>query len=172
MLYQVNDTIKKSSRLLVLRNPMSVDIHVYRKRFTRDENDNPDDDLTLGGMMLLGEQDEADFELEFVGEAKMMFLGRIQGSEYAVNNLDYGENDAVCYIEPLNDGEFTVKKQDIIYWLLPNMSKAFQVSSLISPSQMPMSRLAVYHIQPVEDGLYILNDEEIQEFSEIGVNHE
>lgn len=150
MLLQVPDAIRRSSRLMVLRNPMSVDVLVYRKQILRDEDADADNQSTLGGMMMLANEDEADYTLEPIGGGKMQFLGRIAGSEYAVNGLDYGENDAVCYIEPEIENAFTVKKEDRVFWVMDGIIKAFQVLNVISPIQMPESRLAVYHIQPLE----------------------
>lgn len=130
---------------------MGIDVLVYRKHILRREFGGKDySQSLLGGMMMLAKEDEADYELVKIGQAKLLFLGRIAGSEWAADNLDYGENDAACYIEPLVEGGFTVEKEDRLFWLMPDMVKAFQVVSVVSPVQMPESRLSVYHVQPLE----------------------
>lgn len=150
MLNQVNDAIRKSARLLVLRHPMAVKVLVSRKVFLRDADPPSGSPQLLGGAAVLGGEDEADYELEIVGEAVMLFLGRIAGSEFAVNGLDYGENEVTAYIEPLQDGAFDVRKNDRVAWILPGFVKPYEVSGVFSPSQMPASRLTVFRLQPLE----------------------
>ena len=117
MLTQIPHAINKSSRLLTLRHPNAIDVWVYRKIFTRQ---NPE---TLGGALVLSNEDEDEYELIKIGEGKMLFLGRISGSDFAVNTLDYGENDVVAYIVPLNENEFEPKNDDRIM-VLPNITKS------------------------------------------------
>ncbi|UBQ53886.1 hypothetical protein JF634_12165 [Simonsiella muelleri] len=144
MLTQIPHAINKSSRLLTLRHPNAVDVWVYRKIFTRQ---NPE---TLGGALVLSNEDEDEYELIKIGEGKMLFLGRISGSDFAVNTLDYGENDVVAYIVPLNENEFEPKNDDRIIWIGHGFAKHYQIHDTASSIQMPMARMTVFHLQPLE----------------------
>lgn len=150
MLTQVPSAINRAARAMTLRHPNAVDVLVYRKTYTHDEDSNPDNPRTIGGMMTLGDEDLAEYELTQIGEGKMLFLGRILGSDFAVNILDYGENDVTAYIEPLADNAFTVKNEDRIVWIGAGFAKHYQVLGTVSPIQMPMARVAAYHLQPLE----------------------
>lgn len=151
MLNQVNHAIIQSARKLVLRHPMSVDVLVSRKRFTRDAP--AEQPPLLGGAYVLGGEDEADYELETVGAAKMLFLPRVAGSEFAVNGLDYGEPEIAAYVEPVEAGAFDVRKNDRVAWILPGFVKPYEISGVYSPSQMPESRLTVFRLQPLEQSV-------------------
>lgn len=150
MLNQVNESIRNSSRLLTLRHPNAVDVAVYRKVFTRNDGDNDDSVRTLGGALFLANEDEADYEVELLGAGKMLFLGRVGGSDFAVDGLNYGDDEISAYIEPVIPNEFQVKKEDRVFWIMPNFTKEYQVKGVGSPSQFPSSRLAVYRLQPIE----------------------
>lgn len=150
MLTQVPSAINRAARAMTLRHPNAVDVLVYRKTHTHDEDNNPDNPRTIGGMMTLGDEDLAEYELTQIGEGKMLFLGRILGSDFAVNILDYGENDVTAYIEPLAENAFTVKNEDRIVWIGAGFAKHYQVLGTVSPIQMPMARVAAYHLQPLE----------------------
>lgn len=67
MLTQIPHAINKSSRLLTLRHPNAVDVWVYRKIFTRQ---NPE---TLGGALVLSNEDEDEYELSKLARVKCCF---------------------------------------------------------------------------------------------------
>ncbi len=150
MLEQVPSAINKAARIMTIRHPNAVDVLIYRKTFTYDEDDNHANHRTIGGMMSLADEDLAEYELSQIGAGKMLFLGRILGSDFAVNGLDFGENDVAAYIEPINENEFVVKNEDRIVWIMAGFAKHFQVLGTTSPIQMPMARVTVYHLQPLE----------------------
>lgn len=162
MFDNINKKIKQTSRTLTLKHPNSVDVLVYRKSFLRaDEDNDSENNRTLGGMMMLGNEDEADYIIEAVGTAKMLFLGRILGSEYAFNGLDYGEEEIIAHIEPINENEFTIKKDDRVFWVFPNFTKEYQVIGLSSPSQMPTVPLGSFRLQPLEQSHDLPQDEAV-----------
>lgn len=150
MLHQVPQAINRAARVMTLRHPNAVDVLLYRKTFTHDEDDTPDNPRTVGGMMTFGDEDLAEYEMRQVGAGKMLFLGRISGSDFAVNGLDFGENDVAAYIEPNDEDTFTVKNEDRVVWIGAGFAKHFQVLGTTSPIQMPLARVAVYHLQPLE----------------------
>ena len=145
MLNQVAHAIARSSRLLVLRQTNAFHILLFRKAFTRPEHQ------TVGGMMTLAAEDEADYEWQLVGKGKMLILGRMAGGDWAINNLDYGENEINAYIEPLEYNAFVAQREDRVVWVLPDLTKHFQINEQSSPLMMPQSRLAVYRLQPIEE---------------------
>lgn len=149
MLTNIPDAIKKSSRLMVLRHPNAVDVWVYRKTYLRDEDSDSANARTLGGFVSLADEDEFEYELNKIGEGKMLFLGRILGSEYALNGLDYADEDMAAYVESLDD-DFVLQKQDRVIWVMAGFAKAYQVASIQSPLQMPENPLKVVHLQPLE----------------------
>ena len=73
------------------------------------------------------------------------------GGDWAINNLDYGENEINAYIEPLEDNAFIAQREDRVVWVLPDLTKHFQINGQSSPLMMPQSRLAVYRLQPIEE---------------------
>jgi hypothetical protein len=145
MLNQIPEAIKKSSRLLTMRHPNSVDAKLFRKVLTRNHQEQ------LGGAMMLGAEDETDYDVIELGDAKMLFLGRIAGSQWAANGLDYvNDEDIAACIEPLDETAFKPQKNDRVFWIEAAFVKAFQIEQVISPLQMPSSHLAVYHLIPIE----------------------
>ena len=93
MLNQIPEAIKKSSRLLTMRHPNSVD----------------------------------------------------------AKRLDYvNDEDIAACIEPLDETAFKPQKNDRVFWIEAAFVKAFQIEQVISPLQMPSSRLAVYHLISIE----------------------
>ena len=150
MLNQVPNAVNRAARIMTLRHPNAVDVLVYRKIFTYNEDNNFTNPRTVGGMMTLADEDLAEYELLQVGSGKMLFLGRIAGSDFAANGLDFGENDVAAYIEPLEENAFFVKNEDRIVWIGAGFAKHYQVLGTTSPIQMPMARVAMYHLQPLE----------------------
>lgn len=150
MLTQINDAIKQSSRLMTLRHPNSVDVVLYRKVIKRDDEDGDDTMRSLGGALFLANEDEADYEIELLGAGKMLFLGRVEGSDFTDDGLDFTEAEIHAYIEPINVDEFIPQKEDRVFWILPNCYIEYQIKGVGSPSQFPQNRLAVYRLQPIE----------------------
>lgn len=145
MLTQVNQTTDKLSRLITMRHPNALDIVVYRPVLTREEPEK------IGGLGSLAQEDEADYELETLGAGKMLFLGKMAGTEWAFNGLDFDNlEDETAYIEPIIKDEFSIQKQDYVFWIMAGFVKQYQVVGISSPSQMPTSRLKVYKLQPIE----------------------
>lgn len=160
----VNDALKRTNRMLTLNHPNSVEVAVYRKFMMRDKEaitdddnhvDNDDDEiLTIGGAGLLSNRDEADFETELLGAGKMLFLDRMSMGEHSgLDGLGYSEGDVKVYIEPIIEDEFSPKKQDRVFWLLPDGAMEFEIKGVFSPTFMPDNRLSVYILQPLEMGL-------------------
>lgn len=151
MLNQVNDGIRRASRLMTIRHPNAVDVSVYRKTVVRDEDDDPDNPVTIGGAGVLSIRDEVDYTIELLGAGRMMFLGRLDGSSHsAFGILNWSGDEIHAYIEPLIEGEFEVKKYDRVYWHLIDNFIEYEVKDVLSPSQFPDSRLNVYVLQPLE----------------------
>lgn len=152
MLDQINQRIKQSSRLITLRHPNAVDVVVYRKVFDENKETNDDGIRTIGGALFLANEDDADYQIETLGAGKMLFLGKIEGSDFTDDGLNYNSQqpDVMAYIEPVIADEFIPKKDDRVFWILPNFTIEYQIIGVGSPSQFPNSRLPVYHLQPIE----------------------
>ncbi len=155
MLNQIAIAARRTSRILTLRHPNAVDVAIYRKVLTRDNEAKFAEKPTLGGAMVLSPEDEAEYEIELIGEGKMLFLGRIEGAEHTGDGLMYSDGDISAYIEPLVDNEFEIKKYDRVFWVLPSHTVEYQISKDASPINIP-PYTSIYKLQPIEhspDGL-------------------
>lgn len=123
MLNNVPIQMRRSSRIVTMNHPNSMDCTVWRKVILR-----PDDSGDMGGLPnvggagLLDAEDEADYDYEEVGDAKILFLTNFVGEGSNWNDADTGVNYAAppveamieCVLAPDHEDFFVVKKSDRI----------------------------------------------------------
>lgn len=91
MLNNVPKAVARASRLVTLRHPNAIDCTVMRKKLLRPESGESLGDVpNIGGLGVLDAEDEADYQYEPVGDAKILFSGvwDTQGSNW--NDGDTG----------------------------------------------------------------------------------
>lgn len=123
MLNNVPAQVRRSGRLVVLKHPNSMNCSVWKKVIQRD----PDTGMVgtvpnIGGAGVLDVEDEADYEYEIRGDAKILFGGIFDGSGSNWNDIDSGiignvtpvEAQIECVLDPSDPDFFIVDKQDRI----------------------------------------------------------
>lgn len=151
----VSNAVNKARRMMVLNHVWAQDIAVYRKVSKRkDEDNDPNNERTLGGAYEIGLDDEAEYEILLVGAGKLVLVNQNGGSEHAGEwqTFNTENGDIPALIEPIVEGEFEVKKHDRVYVILPNFAYGYQVSAVKSPSSLPQGRSTVFMLQPLEQG--------------------
>lgn len=123
MLNNVPTQMRRSGRLVTLKHPNSMDCTVWRKTVTRPADTGTMGGLpNVGGMGLLDGEDEADYDYEELGDAKIVFTGIYTGEGANWNDADTGLNypappqEALieCVLDPSDPNYFTVEKPDRI----------------------------------------------------------
>lgn len=125
MLYQIPQNTQKTMRAVVLKHPNSMDVAIYRKVVKRKDLD-PDSMLgglpTLGGMGVLDSEDEDDFDMMPIGDARMLPCEAFQPSSVVDRGDGVDGADGVwayAMIEPLaapDDPEhFELKTHDFVF---------------------------------------------------------
>lgn len=120
MLNNVPKAMARAGRQVTLRHPNAKDCTVWRKKLLR--TGAPGDDLggipNIGGLGVLDAEDEADFEFEVVGDAKIVFAGIAQPEGANWNDVDSGiipgQMPQEALIEFIDEANGHVKKPDII----------------------------------------------------------
>ena len=104
MLNAVPTAIARAGRAVTLRHPNAMDCTVWRKTLLR-AADGPGESLgsvpNIGGLGVLDGEDEAEYEYDPVGDAKIVFSGIWQGDGANWNDADTGLNYAQAPMEAL-----------------------------------------------------------------------
>lgn len=125
MLNNVPTQVSKAARQVTLRHPNSMDCTVFRKTLNRTESIVPEEFgglPTIGGLGVLDNEDEADYDYEELGEARVVFTGQYQASDMNMNSADEGLNyqnppvEALveCVLDPDDVNYFIPDKHDMI----------------------------------------------------------
>lgn len=152
MLTSVPISINTSNRQVVLRHPNSFDAVVSRKRLVRVENDpatglpsEMGDTPTMGGMGVLRSEDEADFEYDELGPAKVQFVGPGPFQQQDVIERDNGlEPEAQrpvlieCLAAPGSAEYFLADSGDLVMLqLAPGVVIGYEVASVGGTVNIP-----------------------------------
>lgn len=171
MLIAVPSAINAASRQVTLRHPNAFDCVVSRKRVTRvetDANGDPSEmggDPTLGGMGVLRTEDEAEFEYEELGDAKLLFA-----SPFAQQDMIEHDNATLverqrevlieCVKKPGEEGFFVSDTADLVCIVLgPGVVIAYDIASVASPVALPPYERR-YVLNPRDDLNYVAPFEE------------
>lgn len=124
MLTNVPLGVAHSTRRVVLHHPNTMKCYVWRKRVLRTEigaGGVPSEmggAATLGGMGVLRNEDEAEFDYQLVGEARVLFAGVQQPA--SINDSDSAPEAAIqeaqiaCLAAPSSEDFFEADNQDLI----------------------------------------------------------
>lgn len=149
MLNAVPAAINAASRQVTLRHPNSFSCVVSRKKVTRvetDANGDPSEmggDPTMGGMGILRTEDEAEFEYEELGDAKLLFAAPFSQQDMIEHdNATLVERQREVLIEcvkkPNEAGFFVADTSDLVCIEVgPGVIIAYEVASVSSPTALP-----------------------------------
>lgn len=120
MLSQVAVAQNRAARILTLRHPNAMDCTVWRKKLLR--TGPAGDDLggipNVGGMGVLDGEDEAEYDFEPVGDARIVIAGIWQGDGANWNDADtgviYDQAPKEALIEFIDEANGYVQKPDRI----------------------------------------------------------
>jgi hypothetical protein len=119
MINQVSVQINKASRMVTLRHPNAIDCVVYRKVLLRTATGGEVDMggmPTLGGLGVLKNEDEPDFEYQVLGAAKLLVTSRFEGGDMVDREDGVVPEGPMqeALIEPITEGSFEPKKNDLV----------------------------------------------------------
>lgn len=97
---QVPIKIMQAARTVTLKHPNSLDCVVYRKELKRTADDSMGGMPTLGGLGVLKNEDEPDFEYVLLGPGRMLITSRYDGGG---DLTDRG--DAIVPSEPMQEAQ-------------------------------------------------------------------
>lgn len=150
MLTSVPRAINAASRQVVLRHPNAFECVVSRKRVSRVETDpvtgNASEmggDPTLGGMGVLRNEDEADFDYEELGAAKLLYAAPYaQRDTIDRDNAQVPEIEREVLIEataePGTPGHFVADTADlVVITLAPGVVMAYEVGTVRGTVNIP-----------------------------------
>ena len=125
MLNQVPIQIQRSARQVTLRHPNAMDCTVWRKVINRVSADTPATIgglPTIGGLGVLDSEDEADFDWQPKGDAKIVMAGVFQAEGGNTVDTDNGllypappiEALIECILDPGDPDFFMADKPDMV----------------------------------------------------------
>ncbi len=81
MINSISSAIKTAARAVTLRHPNSMICSLWRKTILRTSSTEMGGLPTLGGMGVLSNEDELEFEYQKIGEGKLLPLTRFEGAQ-------------------------------------------------------------------------------------------
>lgn len=142
MLTAVPEQASRAARQVVMHHPNAMACVVFRKKTQRAADTEVGGLPTVGGMGLLDSEDEAAYEFEELGEAKILFSGIYTAAPSNVIDSDdgviYADGTMEARVEPMVEGAFMVDKHDQIQ-VLPGMGfvLSYEVVGITSPTSIP-----------------------------------
>ncbi|MAK43180.1 MAG: hypothetical protein CMN80_03370 [Spongiibacter sp.] len=134
MLTHLSDRIARMRRTHIINHPNTLEFQLFRKTVTRDEPG------TLGGAMMLGDDDEHSFDYSFVGGGYALPAEQFQPSDvYSAGDAPFQAGPEFRFVlEPEEMDAFTPDRHDLMYLVISDDVKlAFE---LLKPeSQMFMA---------------------------------
>ena len=122
MIKNVPVNTNKAMRAVVLKHPNSFEAEVYRKKILRADTGTMGGLPTLGGMGVLDSEDEDNFEVVKLGDARMLPCEPFQISSVTdrQDGIDTAEGVLLyCMVEsvaaPDQDGYFQLKTHDFVF---------------------------------------------------------
>jgi len=139
MLPNVPNQISNASRNVTLRNPNSSACAVFRKVLMPRVGEGEFAEIsTLGGIGVLSTEDESEFDLDFVGEGKILFTGVFPGSSMVERNdgtvpIPQPEALIESVAEPGTEDYFVPIRNDIVVVLIgENVRLPYEIADIAS----------------------------------------
>lgn len=150
MLHQVPTQINKLSRNVVMNHPNTFNAQIIRKRVTRVSADTLMGLPTIGGLGVISSEDEESVEFEPVGNAYALRADGNFAPSLMMEHMDANNGAGADYsfliepeILPPAAGGFEVKKNDIMYLLIPYsvngavIKLAYEIVAIETTSNIP-----------------------------------
>ena len=140
MLNNVPLAIRRSVRAVTLNHPNRMTCTVYRKVITRTAPDTLGGLPTLGGLGVLEDDDEADFEYQSLGDGVVVMLQVYQGGFRSDDNslLDNpNTSQQETLLEPLIDDGFTPKKHDLVSIVIGDAVLPYEITDITGTVNIP-----------------------------------
>lgn len=140
MLNNVPLAIRRSVRAVTLNHPNRMTCTVYRKVITRVAPDTLGGLPTLGGLGVLEDDDEADFEYQSLGDGVVVMLQVYQGGFRSDDNslLDNpNTSQQETLLEPLIDDGFTPKKHDLVSIVIGDALLPYEITDITGTVNIP-----------------------------------
>ena len=140
MLNNVPLAIRRSVRAVTLNHPNRMTCTVYRKVITRTAPDTLGGLPTLGGLGVLEDDDEADFDYQSLGDGVVVMLQVYQGGFRSDDNslLDNpNTSQQETLLEPLIDDGFTPKKHDLVSIVMGDAVLPYEITDITGTVNIP-----------------------------------
>ena len=140
MLNNVPLAIRRSVRAVTLNHPNRMTCTVYRKVITRTAPDTLGGLPTLGGLGVLEDDDEADFDYQSLGDGVVVMLQAYQGGFRSDDNslLDNpNTSQQETLLEPLIDDGFTPKKHDLVSIVIGDALLPYEITEITGTVNIP-----------------------------------
>ena len=140
MLNNVPLAIRRSVRAVTLNHPNRMTCTVYRKVVTRVAPDTLGGLPTLGGLGVLEDDDEADFDYQSLGDGVVVMLQVYQGGFRSDDNslLDNpNTSQQETLLEPLIDDAFTPKKHDLVSIVIGDALLPYEITEITGTVNIP-----------------------------------
>ena len=140
MLNNVPLAIRRSVRAVTLNHPNRMTCTVYRKVITRTAPDTLGGLPTLGGLGVLEDDDEADFDYQSLGDGVVVMLQVYQGGFRSDDNslLDNpNTSQQETLLEPLIDDGFTPKKHDLVSIVIGDAVLPYEITDIMGTVNIP-----------------------------------
>ncbi|TQC96414.1 hypothetical protein FK216_12050 [Moraxellaceae bacterium AER2_44_116] len=140
MLNNVPLAIRRSVRAVTLNHPNRMTCTVYRKVVTRVAPTMIGGLPTLGGLGVLEDDDEADFEYQSLGDGAVVMTGTYQGGfrsddNSLLDNPNISQQEAL--LEPLTDDGFTPKKHDLVSIVIGDAVLPYEITDITGTVNIP-----------------------------------
>jgi len=132
--------IRRSVRAVTLNHPNRMTCTVYRKVVTRVAPDTLGGLPTLGGLGVLDDEDEADFDYQSLGDGVVVMLQVYQGGFRSDDNslLDNpNTSQQEAFLEPLADDGFTPKKHDLVSIVIGDAVLPYEITDITGTVNIP-----------------------------------
>jgi hypothetical protein len=117
-----------------------MDCTVYRKVVTRTAPDTLGGLPTIGGLGILSDEDETDFEYQPLGDGSLVMIGTYQGGFNSDDNsfLD-NPNTAQqeVLLEPITEGQFTPQKYDFVNVTIGEAVLPYEITDITGTVNIP-----------------------------------
>ena len=140
MLNNVPLAIRRSVRAVTLNHPNRMTCTVYRKVITRTAPDTLGGLPTLGGLGVLEDDDEADFDYQSLGDGVVVMLQVYQGGFRSDDNslLDNpNTSQQETLLKPLIDDAFTPKKHDLVSIVIGDALLPYEITDITGTVNIP-----------------------------------
>lgn len=140
MLNNVPLAVRRAARAVTLNHPNRMSCTVYRKVVTRTAPDSLGGLPTLGGLGVLDDEDEADFDYQPLGDAQLVIVGVYQGGSRSddntlLDNPNTSQQEAL--IEPVTENAFSLKKHDLVCVVIGEAVLPYEITDITGTVNIP-----------------------------------